>query len=154
MKKFAALILALMLVLLSVPSLAEEGSTFIMGFDAEYPPYTYMGDDGVVSEGYMSAKHMMTGSVYWDLDGNGNLVLTPVNTETKYGELPSLGTASDTTDSTPQAAWYPCSTNIVSFKITDGTTVGVTRAGYMNHMFNNCVNMMECNLVGLDTTNA
>ena len=45
MKKFAALILALMLVLLSVPSLAEEGSTFIMGFDAEYPPYTYMGDD-------------------------------------------------------------------------------------------------------------
>ena len=49
MKKFLALVLALVLVLsLAGCSKAEESSKqkFIMGIDPEYPPFSYMGDDG------------------------------------------------------------------------------------------------------------
>ena len=42
MKKLLSMILVLMM-LLTAGACAE---TFKMGFDAEYPPYTYMGDDG------------------------------------------------------------------------------------------------------------
>ena len=44
MKKTVAMILVLMFVL-SAACMAET-VTFKMGFDAEYPPYTYLGDDG------------------------------------------------------------------------------------------------------------
>ena len=43
MKKILALALALCLALTAVPALAE---TFVMGIDPEYPPFSYMGDDG------------------------------------------------------------------------------------------------------------
>ena len=42
MKKMLAMALVLMLTLTA----AACAETFKMGFDAEYPPYTYMGDDG------------------------------------------------------------------------------------------------------------
>ena len=45
MKKMLALVLAAMMLFAAVPGMAEE-KVFKMGFDAEYPPYTYMGDDG------------------------------------------------------------------------------------------------------------
>ena len=44
MKKLLATVLVLMLVLIACAS--AEGITFKMGIDAEYPPYSYMGDDG------------------------------------------------------------------------------------------------------------
>ncbi len=44
MKKLLAAVLVLMFVLIACAS-AEE-FTFKMGIDAEYPPYSYMGDDG------------------------------------------------------------------------------------------------------------
>lgn len=44
MKKIVALVISLML-MLAVCACAE-GYTFRMGIDAEYPPYTYMGDTG------------------------------------------------------------------------------------------------------------
>ena len=45
MKKMLALVLAVMMILAAIPAMAD-GTVFKMGFDAEYPPYTYMGDDG------------------------------------------------------------------------------------------------------------
>lgn len=45
MKKMLALVLAVMMILAAIPAMADE-TVFQMGFDAEYPPYTYMGDDG------------------------------------------------------------------------------------------------------------
>ncbi len=45
MKKMLALVLAVMMILAAIPAMADE-TVFKMGFDAEYPPYTYMGDDG------------------------------------------------------------------------------------------------------------
>lgn len=50
MKKLLAALLAALLVLGAGAALAEEGAeeaqVFIMGFDPNYAPYTYMGDDG------------------------------------------------------------------------------------------------------------
>ena len=44
MKKLLAAILVLMFALIACAS--AEGTVFKMGIDAEYPPYSYMGDDG------------------------------------------------------------------------------------------------------------
>ena len=43
MKKLLALVLALTMVLTAAAALAD---TFIMGIDPEYPPFSYLGDDG------------------------------------------------------------------------------------------------------------
>ena len=43
MKKLLSLMLALMMLSLSAAALAES---FVMGIDPEYPPFSYMGDDG------------------------------------------------------------------------------------------------------------
>ena len=43
MKKLLALALALALCVMSVSALAD---TFVMGIDPEYPPFSYLGDDG------------------------------------------------------------------------------------------------------------
>ena len=42
MKKIVAMLLMLTMLLTAAAS-AEETFTFKMGFDAEYPPYTYLG---------------------------------------------------------------------------------------------------------------
>jgi len=44
MKKLLAAVLAMMFVLAACA--CAEGTVFKMGIDAEYPPYSYMGDDG------------------------------------------------------------------------------------------------------------
>ena len=44
MKKLLAAVLVLMFALIACAS--AEGTVFRMGIDAEYPPYSYMGDDG------------------------------------------------------------------------------------------------------------
>ena len=44
MKKLLAAVLVLMFALITCAS--AEGTVFKMGIDAEYPPYSYMGDDG------------------------------------------------------------------------------------------------------------
>ena len=47
MKKIAAIILVLCIVsAFCICAEAAEEKTFIMGIDAEYPPFSYMGDDG------------------------------------------------------------------------------------------------------------
>lgn len=47
MKKIFALVLALSVLLaLSAFAFADDSKTFIMGIDPEYPPFSYMGDDG------------------------------------------------------------------------------------------------------------
>ena len=48
MKKILSIALVcLMIIALSAPAFAEgEGKTFIMGIDPEYPPFSYLGDDG------------------------------------------------------------------------------------------------------------
>ncbi|MDO4546818.1 MAG: transporter substrate-binding domain-containing protein [Clostridia bacterium] len=45
MKRFTAILLAAMLVLTSACAFADA-RTFIVGFDPDYAPYSYMGDDG------------------------------------------------------------------------------------------------------------
>ena len=45
MKKIVALVLAVALLAMTA-SVFAEGTKFIMGIDPEYPPFSYMGDDG------------------------------------------------------------------------------------------------------------
>lgn len=45
MKKIVALVLALMLLSMTA-SVFAEGTRFVMGIDPEYPPFSYLGDDG------------------------------------------------------------------------------------------------------------
>ena len=75
MKKILAMILVLMFVL-SAAAMAES-YTFKMGFDAEYPPYTYMGDDGE----YTGYDIEMCKKVC-EINGWG-LELVPINWDTK-----------------------------------------------------------------------
>ena len=43
MKKLISLVLALCILAVSAAALADS---FVMGIDPEYPPFSYMGDDG------------------------------------------------------------------------------------------------------------
>jgi len=79
MKKIIALTIALMLVLSA--ACFAEGYTFKMGFDAEYPPYTYMGDDGE----YTGFDIEMCKAVC-EINGWG-LELVPINWDTKLMTL-------------------------------------------------------------------
>ena len=79
MKKIIALAIALILVLCS--ACFAEGYTFKMGFDAEYPPYTYMGDDGE----YTGYDIEMCKKVC-EINGWG-LELVPINWDTKLNTL-------------------------------------------------------------------
>ena len=47
MKKIISVALVLVMILaLSASAFADGGKTFIMGIDPEYPPFSYLGDDG------------------------------------------------------------------------------------------------------------
>ena len=45
-KTFAAVLAIIMIFSLSAVALADDGKVFIMGIDPEYPPFSYLGDDG------------------------------------------------------------------------------------------------------------
>lgn len=75
MKKIIAIILSAML-LLSACCMAE-GYTFKMGFDAEYPPYTYMGDDGEYTGFDIEMCKAVCEKLGWGLE------LVPINWDTK-----------------------------------------------------------------------
>ena len=81
MKKFAAMILVLMMIC-SVAAMAET-TTFKMGFDAEYPPYTYLGDDGEYTGFDIEMCKGVCEILGWELE------LVPVNWDTKLISLDS-----------------------------------------------------------------
>lgn len=82
MKKISALVMALILVL-TTAAFAEEAFTFKMGFDAEYPPYTYMGDDGEYTGYDIEMCKKVCEILGWDLE------LVPINWDTKLMTLDS-----------------------------------------------------------------
>ena len=75
MKKILALIVALVCIL-SVTCCAEA-VTFKMGFDAEYPPYTYLGDDGEYAGFDIEMCKGVCEILGWDIE------LVPINWDTK-----------------------------------------------------------------------
>lgn len=75
MKKITAILMALVMIL-SVAAMAE-GYTFKMGFDAEYPPYTYMGDDGEYTGFDVEMCKAVCEKLGWDIE------LVPINWDTK-----------------------------------------------------------------------
>ena len=47
MKKIITIAVAIVMIFsLSAVALADDGKVFIMGIDPEYPPFSYLGDDG------------------------------------------------------------------------------------------------------------
>ena len=79
MKKTLAMILVLMFVL-SAACMAE-GVTFKMGFDAEYPPYTYMGDDGEYTGFDIEMCKGVCDILGWEIE------FVPINWDTKLFSL-------------------------------------------------------------------
>jgi len=75
MKKITALVIALILVLSA--ACFAEGYTFKMGFDAEYPPYTYMDDSGEYAGYDIEMCKAVCEINGWDLE------LIPINWDTK-----------------------------------------------------------------------
>ena len=69
--------------LLGTVAFADETKTFTLGFDAEYPPYGYMGDDGEYT-----GFDLELAQAVCDLEG-WELVKTPINWESKDMELDS-----------------------------------------------------------------
>ena len=113
---------------------------------------------------YLSAKYL-SGTVYWSLDGFGELLFTPI--EGTHGNLAPFGR--DATGPTGAAIttdipWRDCVENIRSVKIADSATaIGVSdlesaagkkNGGSINYMFRNCVNLTTCDLTKFDTGNA
>ena len=66
MKKFAALLIAMILVL-STAALAE-GTVFKMGIDPEFPPYSYLGDDGEYAGYDVEMAQAVCDLLGWDLE--------------------------------------------------------------------------------------
>ena len=79
MKKIIAIVLTLMLVLALGAS--AESITFKMGFDAEYPPYTYMDDNGEYTGFDIEMCQLVCEKLGWELE------LVPINWDTKLVTL-------------------------------------------------------------------
>ena len=79
MKKIMAVLLV-MLFAMSACAYAE-GFTFKMGIDAEYPPYTYMGDDGEYTGYDVEMCQQVCEILGWDLE------IVPINWDTKLIQL-------------------------------------------------------------------
>lgn len=73
MKKIFAMVLVLMMVLTA----AACAETFKMGFDAEYPPYSYMDDNGNYTGYDVEMCQKVCEILGWDID------LVPINWDTK-----------------------------------------------------------------------
>lgn len=78
MKKLTALVLTLVLIL-SAAAMAE--ATFKMGIDAEYPPYSYMGDDGEYTGFDVEMCQKACEILGWDME------VVPINWDTKLMSL-------------------------------------------------------------------
>ena len=89
MKKTIAMLLALMMVLAlcacgqSAPA-ASERSSFIMGIDPEYPPFSYLGDDGSYTGFDVEVCQAVCDKLGWKLE------IFPVNWEEKLVQLDSM----------------------------------------------------------------
>lgn len=79
MKKILALVLMMMLALAACAG--AEGYTFKMGIDAEYPPYSYMGDDGAYTGYDVEMCQKVCEILGWDLE------IVPINWDTKLIQL-------------------------------------------------------------------
>ena len=79
MKKLLAIALILMFALIACAS--AEGTTFKMGIDAEYPPYTYLGDDGAYTGFDVEMCQKVCEILGWDLE------IVPINWDTKLIQL-------------------------------------------------------------------
>ena len=79
MKKLIAIALILMFALIACAS--AEGTTFKMGIDAEYPPYTYLGDDGEYTGFDVEMCQKVCEILGWDLE------IVPINWDTKLIQL-------------------------------------------------------------------
>ncbi len=75
--------MALSMVMGSVGMAEEERTTFVVGFDAEYPPYGYMDDDGEYT-----GFDLELAQAVCDLEG-WELVKTPIDWDSKDLELES-----------------------------------------------------------------
>lgn len=73
MKKLFAMLLVMLFALTAMAG----AETFRMGFDAEYPPYTYMGDDGNYTGYDIEMCTKVCEILGWDLE------LVPINWDTK-----------------------------------------------------------------------
>lgn len=80
MKKWMAMVLMMMVLLLGCTASAE-GTVFKMGFDAEYPPYTYMNDDGEYTGYDIEMCQKVCDILGWKLE------LVPINWDTKLMTL-------------------------------------------------------------------
>ena len=79
MKKILAAILVMMFALIACAG--AEGYTFKMGIDAEYPPYTYMGDDGSYVGYDVEMCQKVCEILGWGLE------IVPINWDTKLIQL-------------------------------------------------------------------
>lgn len=79
MKKLLAIALILMFALIACAS--AEGTTFKMGIDAEYPPYTYLGDDGAYTGFDVEMCQKVCEILGWELE------IVPINWDTKLIQL-------------------------------------------------------------------
>lgn len=82
-KKALAMVLAAMMVgTMAVPVLADD-TTFIVGFDAEYPPFGYMDDNGEYVGFDLDLAQMVCDNLGWTLEKK------PINWDSKDMELNS-----------------------------------------------------------------
>jgi len=79
MKKLLCAVLALMVLLAACAS--AEGFTFRMGIDAEYPPYSYLGDAGEYTGYDVEMCRRVCEILGWDLE------IVPINWDTKLIQL-------------------------------------------------------------------
>ncbi len=79
MKKILAAVLVLMFALIACAG--AESYTFKMGIDAEYPPYSYMGDDGEYTGYDVEMCTKVCEILGWDLE------IVPINWDTKLIQL-------------------------------------------------------------------
>ena len=79
MKKIFAMVLVLMMVLVSAAS--AESFTFKMGIDAEYPPYSYIDDNGDYAGYDVEMCKAVCDILGWDLE------IVPINWDTKLVTL-------------------------------------------------------------------
>ena len=79
MKKILAAVLVMMFALIACAS--AEGVTFKMGIDAEYPPYSYMGDDGEYTGYDVEMCEKVCAILGWDME------VVPINWDTKLIQL-------------------------------------------------------------------